>query len=170
LIDQRVLLGVVVAAHGIKGEVKVKTFTENPESLGAYGPVTTEAGRTLEVAALRPNKGDEAVVRFAGISDRNAAETLKGQSLYVPRSALPEAGEREFYLTDLIGLRAEDAGGSALGMVKAVHNFGAGDMLEIELPDGKTEFVAFTDTNVPIVDIDGRRVVIVPPSYVEQDD
>ena len=169
MIDQRVLLGVVTSAHGIKGEVKVKTFTESPEGLGDYGPLTTDAGRVLEVAALRPNKADEAVVRFSGISDRNAAERLKGQSLYVPRSALPPPEEGEFYLTDLIGLRAEDPAGAALGTVKAVHNFGAGDVLEIEHSDGKTEFVAFTDTNVPAVDIAGGRVVIIPPSYAEDE-
>jgi 16S rRNA processing protein RimM len=162
-------LGVVVGAHGIKGEVKVKTFTESPERLGGYGPLTTESGRALEVSALRSAKAGEAVVRFAGISDRNAAETLKGLSLYVPRSALPEPDQGEFYLTDLIGLRAEDPAGAALGMVKAVHNFGAGDVLEIELPDGKTDFVAFTDANVPIVDIGEGRVVIVVPSYAEDE-
>jgi 16S rRNA processing protein RimM len=167
LIEPRVLLGVVVAAHGIKGEVKVKTFTESPDGLTAYGPLTTEAGRVLEVAALRIAKADEAVVRFAGVADRNAAEALKGQSLYVPRSVLPEAGEREFYLADLIGLRAEDPLGHPLGTVKAVHNFGAGDVLEIEFSNGKTEFVAFTDANVPTVDLASGRVVIVPPSYAE---
>jgi 16S rRNA processing protein RimM len=160
-------LGVVVAAHGIKGEVKVKTFTESPEGLVAYGPLTTETGRALEVSALRPVKAGEAVVRFAGISDRNAAERLKGQSLYVPRSALPQPEEGEFYLTDLVGLRAEDPAGKALGSVKAVHNFGAGDVLEIEFAGGATEFVAFTDANVPTVDIAGGRVVIVRPSYAE---
>ena len=166
----RVLLGVVVAAHGIKGEVKVKTFTESPEGLSAYGPLTTDSGRALEVAALRAGKAGEAVVRFAGIADRNAAERLKGQSLYVPRSMLPETDEGEFYLADLIGLRAEDAAGNALGAVKAVHNFGAGDVLEIEFSDSKTEFVAFTDTNVPTVDIAGGRIVIVAPSYAEDSD
>jgi len=169
LIEPRVLLGVVIAAHGIKGEVKVKTFTESPDGLSAYGPLTTEAGRSLEVVALRPGKAGEAVVRFAGISDRNAAEQLKGQSLYVPRSVLPQTSEREFYRADLIGLSAEDAAGRRLGIVKAVHNFGAGDVLEIEFAGGTTEFIAFTDANVPAVDIAGSRVVIVPPSYAEDE-
>ena len=169
MIEPRVLLGVVIAAHGIRGEVKVKTFTESPDGLGAYGPLTTEAGRTLEIDSLRPTKADEAVVGFAGIDDRNAAERLKGRSLYVPRSALPAPDEGEFYLTDLIGLRAEDGAGVALGAVKAVHNFGAGDVLEIEFSDGKTDYVAFTDANVPTVDIAGGRVVIVLPSYAEDD-
>ena len=168
MIEPRVLLGVVIAAHGIKGEVKVKTFTESPDGLGAYGPLTTEAGRALELAALRSGKAGEAVVRFAGISDRNAAELLKGQSLYVPRSVLPQTSEREFYLADLIGLRAEDAAGQQLGIVKAVHNFGAGDVLEIEFAGNTAEFIAFTDANVPTVDIAGGRVIIVPPSFAEE--
>ena len=167
MIEPRVLLGVVTGAHGIKGEVKVKTFTAFPEGLADYGPLTTEAGHTLDVETLRPAKADEAVVRFAGVADRNAAERLKGQSLYVPRSALPPPDEGEFYLTDLIGLSAEDAAGQVIGTVKAVHNFGAGDMLEIEFPDKKTEFVAFTDANVPAVDIAGGRVVIVLPAYTD---
>ena len=105
--NERVLLGAVIAAHGIKGEVKVKTFTEAPENLDAYGALTTDDGRRLEVASLRPTKGDEAVARFKGIADRNAAESLKGQALYVPRDALPEPEPGEFYLADLIGLKAE---------------------------------------------------------------
>lgn len=158
----------VTAAHGLKGEVKVKTFTSSPESLGAYGPLTTEDGRRLEIAGLRAVKADEMIVRFAGVSDRNAAETLKGQSLYVPRGALPESEEGAFYHADLIGLRAEDAAGKFLGTVRAVHNFGAGDMLEIEFAGGETEFIALTDANVPAVDIAGGRIVIEPPRYVEE--
>ena len=161
--NERVLLGAVIAAHGIKGEVKVKTFTEAPENLDAYGALTTDDGRRLEVASLRPTKGDEAVARFKGIADRNAAESLKGQALYVPRDALPEPEPGEFYLADLIGLKAEDEGGAALGTVKAVHNFGAGDVIEIVRANGASEYVPFTDNAVPTVDVAGGRVVIVPP-------
>ncbi|HXJ00992.1 MAG TPA: ribosome maturation factor RimM [Micropepsaceae bacterium] len=159
----RVLLGVVVNAHGIKGEVKVKTFTESPDRLNAYGPLTTEDGHELEIAALRVTKGDEAVVRFAGVLDRNRAETFKGQRLYVPRAALPDPEAGAFYHSDLIGLRAEDASGAALGTIQAVHNFGAGDVLEIEFANGGTEFVPFTDPIVPVVDIAGGRVVVHLP-------
>jgi 16S rRNA processing protein RimM len=159
---------VVVAAHGIKGEVKVKSFTATPEGLGAYGPVTTEGGRQLEIAALRPGKGDDAVVRFAGISDRNTAESLKWQWLYVPRAALPAPVANEFYHADLIGLRAEDASGKPLGTVRALHNFGAGDLIEIEFPNGETEFLPFTDANVPAVDIAGGRIVIQRPKYDDE--
>ncbi len=163
-----VLLGVIVGAHGIKGEVKVKTFTESPEGLNAYGPLTAGNGRVFEVAALRAVKAGEAVVRFSGVSDRNAAEALKGVQLFVPRASLPEPAEREYYHADLIGLRAEDASGVVLGRISAVHNFGAGDVLEIELPDGKTEFVPFTDESVPVVDIPSGRAVVVFPKFAEE--
>jgi 16S rRNA processing protein RimM len=158
---------VVVSAHGIKGEVKVKTFTERPDRLAAYGPVLTEDGRRFEIAALRATKADEAVVRFADVADRNAAESLKGQRLYVPRAALPELEAGAFYLADLIGLKAEDTSGNALGTVSAVHNFGAGDILEIEFLDGETEFIAFTDANVPAVDVGSGRIVVELPRYAE---
>ncbi len=100
----RILLGVVTAAHGIKGEVKVKTFTQSPKGLGDYGPVSTENGRQLEITGLRPFKPDEVIVRFAGIADRSAAESLKGQRLYVPRAALPATDAGEFYYADLMPL------------------------------------------------------------------
>jgi 16S rRNA processing protein RimM len=163
LTTSRVLLGVITAAHGIKGEVKVKTFTESPDRLNAYGTLTTEDGRTLQIAGLRVVKGDDAVVRFAGVGDRNAADTLKGQRLYVPRAALPPPEDGEFYHTDLIGLRAEDASGAILGTVNAVHNFGAGDVLELALAAGGTEFVPFTDPIVPVVDIAAGRIVVNLP-------
>jgi len=155
-----ILLGVVTAAHGIKGEVKVKTFTQSPKGLGDYGPVSTEDGRQLEIAALRPSKPDEAIVRFAEIADRSAAESLKGRSLYVPRAALPDTDAGEFYYADLIGLKAEDRSGNPLGKVCGVHNFGAGDVVEIEFADGTTEIIAFNDDSVPVVDIAAGRIVI----------
>jgi 16S rRNA processing protein RimM len=168
LTQARILLGVVAAAHGIKGEVKVKTFTQSPEGLGAYGPVSTEDGRQLEIAALRSFKPDEAIVHFAGIADRSAAETLKGRSLYVPRAALPATEAGEFYYADLIGLKAEDPSGNLLGTVRGVHNFGAGDVVEIEFADGTTELIAFSDANVPAVDIAAGRIVIELPTDVEE--
>jgi 16S rRNA processing protein RimM len=167
LTDARVLLGVVAAAHGIRGEVKVKTFTESPDRLGAYGPVTTEEGRMFEIAQLRVTKADEAVVRFAGIADRNAAEKIKGAHLYVPRALLPAPEPGEFYHADLVGLGVEDASGNKLGTVHAVHNFGAGDVLEIAFAGGGSEFLPFNDAAVPVVDIPGGRIVIVMPRDAE---
>jgi 16S rRNA processing protein RimM len=161
--DGDVLLGVVLSAHGLKGEVKVKTFTDKPASLGAYGPLDAGDGRQFVIAALRPTKGDEALVQFKGISDRNGAESLKGQRLSVPRAALPEPEEDEFYLADLIGLGVEDSKGAALGTVKAIHNFGAGDVVEIEGPDGLAEFIPFSQEAVPVVDLKNKRIVVVLP-------
>jgi 16S rRNA processing protein RimM len=157
-------LGAVIAAHGTKGEVRVKTFTLNPENLGAYGPLTADDSRRLSISALRIAKPGEAIVRFDGISDRNAAEALKGAQLSVSREALPEPEADEFYHADLIGLAVEDAAHASLGKVRAIHNFGAGDLMEIETPTGATEFVPFTDDVIVRVELP-TRIVIAPPRY-----
>lgn len=162
--DDGVLLGVVTGAHGLKGEVKVKTFTDTPESLRAYGPVLTGDGRQFQIAELRATKGDEAVVVFKGMANRNAAESLKGVRLYVPRASLPEPDDDEFYLADLVGLAVEDEAGVSLGIVRGVHNFGAGDMVEIEAPDARIVFVPFTSEAVPVVDIPNRKIVVILPA------
>ena len=162
----RVLLGAVVAAHGTKGEVRVKTFTLDPENLAAYGALTADDGRRLCIAALRTTKPGEAIVLFDGVSDRNAAEALKGRQLSVPREALPQPEAGEFYQADLIGLAVEDAAHASLGRVRAIHNFGAGDIMEIETVDGKTEFLPFTDAVVVKVELPDR-IVIAPPRYAE---
>jgi 16S rRNA processing protein RimM len=116
---------------------------------------------------LRAFKPDEVIVAFAGISDRNMAESLRGQRLYVPRAVLPEPATGEFYHADLVGLRAQDGSGKAIGTVRGVHNFGAGDVLEIEFSGGAMEFIAFTDANIPVVDVAGGYIVIEPPRYAE---
>lgn len=164
---ERVLLAAVIGAHGITGEVKLKTFTETPENLKAYGALITEDGRELALASLRPTLGDAAIARFTGIGSRNDAESLKGQGLYVPRAALPAPDDGEFYHADLIGLRVEDAEGAPLGTVAAIHNFGAGDVLEVKFTGGASEFISFTDEAVPVVDIAGGRVVVVLPREEE---
>lgn len=149
--------------------MKVKTFTDTPASLGEYGPVSGDDGRQLEVATLRVVKSDEAVVSFKGLASRDAAESLKGVRLSVPRAALPMPEEGEFYLADLVGLAVEDASGRALGLVRAVHNFGAGDVIEIEAPGASAAFVPFTSDAVPVVDIAGKRLVVVIPDETADD-
>jgi 16S rRNA processing protein RimM len=165
----RVLLGAVIGAHGITGEVRVKTFTADPDALGAYGPLTTNDGRRLAVVALRTSKPGEVVVRFDNVADRDAAEALKGRELFVPRDALPKPEADEFYHADLIGLAVEDLSNTALGRVRAMHNFGAGDMMEIETPSGETEFVPFNASVVKKVELP-TRIVIEPPSYESSGD
>jgi 16S rRNA processing protein RimM len=161
---KRVLLGHIAGAHGIRGEVLVKTYTGAPEDIAAYGALSDEAGTRsykLKVVRVTP-KG--VIARIAGIADRNAAEPLKGVALYVDRAAMGEAAPGEYFHTDLIGLVAFAPDGSRLGNVKAVNNFGAGDLLEIAFTaTGRTEFVPFTDACVPEVDIAAGRVVVIMP-------
>jgi 16S rRNA processing protein RimM len=161
-----VLLGAVIGAQGLKGEVKVKTFTQSPGKLGAYGPLHTKNGKSFRVTSVREAK-DGAVVTLEGVADRNAAEALKGAELFVPRSALPKEEAGEFYHADLIGLRAEDTEGRAIGTVRAVHNFGAGDVLEIVRDDGDEVFLPFTREVAQEIDIEGGRIVIAAPEEIE---
>jgi 16S rRNA processing protein RimM len=158
-----ILLGVVIGAVGLKGEVRVKTFTATPEALAQYGDLHTKDGRKLPVASVRPGKGDEAVVALKGVTSRTAAEALKGTELFVPRGALPAVEDGEYYHADLIGLDAYDIEEHRIGTVKAIHNYGAGDILEIETPDGNDILLAFTAETVPTIDIaNGRMVIAVP--------
>lgn len=164
----RVLLGQIAGAHGIRGEVLVRTFTENPGDIASYGELTdSEGGRPLRLEArkLAP-KG--LVARVAGVSDRNGAEALKGAELWVARELLPPPEEGSFYYADLIGLEAVDTQGVTFGRVVRVANYGAGDLLEIELDKGeKSELVPFKAEYVPEVDIESGRVVIAWPLQFE---
>lgn len=156
-----ILLGVVIGAQGLSGEVKVKTFTSAIENLRFYGPLHGKDGSEFIVVSARHAKADIAVVRFKGVDDRNAAEALKGAELRVARAALPPTeDDDEFYHADLVGLRAEDAEGRTLGTVKGIHNFGAGDVIEIERADGGDIFLPFTRETVPTVDVKSSRIVI----------
>ena len=159
-----VLLGRVAGAHGIKGEVRINSFTEVPEEVGAYGPLTDGKGRRFIIERLHPLKGTAVAALFAGISDRTAAEALKGVDLYVERARLPEPDQDEWYYTDLIGLAAISPEGQTLGEIIAVQNFGAGDLLEIRSADGRpTLLVPFLKAVVPVVDVKAKRVVVDLP-------
>lgn len=165
-ISERVLVARIGAAHGIKGEVRVKAFTADPADIAAYGPLEAADGRRFEVARLRPAAGpatDMLVVRFKGVDDRNTAETLNGLDLSIPRERLPPPGDDEYYHADLVGLDAVTTAGEAIGTVIGVHNYGAGDLIEIAPRRGETILVPFTRAVVPEVDIPGRRVVVDPP-------
>jgi 16S rRNA processing protein RimM len=159
-------LGVVIGAQGLKGEVKVKTFTATPDNLGAYGALHDVDGREYSVASVRAAK-DCAIVLFGEVTDRNAAERLKGVELFVARAALPAADADEFYHADLVGLHAEDTEGRSMGIVRAVHNFGAGDVIEITRPDGDEVFLPFTREVAREIDVAGQRIVIAAPEETE---
>jgi 16S rRNA processing protein RimM len=162
-----ILLAHVAGAHGIRGEVLLKTYTAAPEDVAAYGPLTDKTGArpvTLKVVRVTP-KG--VIARFKGCDDRNAAEALKGTALYVARAKLPATTDEEFYHTDLVGLAVVDSAATPLGVVATVLDFGAGTILEIKWDaSSKTELVPFTKACVPTVDLVARRIVVIPPETV----
>lgn len=174
---QRVLVGIVVGAQGVRGRVRIKSFTGDPMAVAAYGPLCDEAGRRrFSLRAAGFSRG-AVLAEIEGVADRNAAEALKGTRLYADRAALGETEEGEYFAVDLIGLQAEDGAGRPLGRVKAVFDFGAGPLLELErdgfdpkgggAKGGGTWMVSFTDAVVPVVDIAGGRIVVNPPVEVE---
>jgi 16S rRNA processing protein RimM len=163
---QLTLVARVGAAHGIRGEVRVKAFTQSPLDVVAYGPFASADGRVFEIDAARPAAGtspDMLVVRFRGMDTRNAAEALNGTELFVPRERLGDTAADEYFHADLIGLAAVTTAGELLGTVIRVENYGAGDLLEIAPRRGDTLLVPFTKAVVPEVDLAGGRVVIEPP-------
>ena len=164
--SQRICVARLGAAHGVRGEVKLWSFTAEPAAVVDYGPFETDDGRVIEIEALRPAK-DFFVARVKGVADRNAVERLRNVELFVPRERLPAPTEAdEFYHADLIGLAVEDATGARLGSVVAVHNFGAGDLLEIRpVAGGDTVMLAFNETTVPVIDIAGSRIVAAPAAF-----
>ncbi|MCC6734984.1 MAG: ribosome maturation factor RimM [Bauldia sp.] len=158
----RVVLARLGAAHGIRGEIRLKSFTGEPADVADYGPLDAPDGRSFTIAAIRPVGDDMFVVRLDGVRDRNAAEALNGVELSIPRDRLPAPDEDDFYHADLIGLAAVSTAGEALGTVVAVYNHGAGDLIEIAPAAGETILVPFTREVVPTVDIPGRRLVVSP--------
>jgi 16S rRNA processing protein RimM len=163
-VSDRICVAQIGAAHGIRGEVKLWPFTADPMAIRDYGPLESEDGAaTFEIEELRAAK-DHLVARLRGIGDRDAAERLTNVRLFVPRARLPATAADEFYHADLIGLRAVTAAGSELGTVVAVHNFGAGDLIEVQpAQSAATVMLPFTATTVPVVDIAGGRIVVSPP-------
>ena len=161
---EKVCIAQIGAAHGVRGEVRLKAFTQDPLGVTRYGALESEDGtRRFEIESVRPAK-DMLVARLKGVTDRDAAEALKNLRLYVARERLPKPEADEFYYADLIGLTAQKQNGETVGIVKAVHNFGAGDLLEIEPASGATIMLPFNEATVPVVDIAAKTIVIEPPA------
>jgi len=169
----RVVLARIGAPHGVRGEVRVKSFAENPADVAAYGPLAAPDGRVFEITTIRPAAGkapDMFVVRLKGVEGRSTVEALNGVELSVARTELPPAAAGEFYHADLIGLAAVTSAGVALGTVVAVANYGAGDLLEIKLAKGGALLAPFTRAVVPEIDVAGGRVVVAtPPGLIDED-
>ncbi|HXD45676.1 MAG TPA: ribosome maturation factor RimM [Pseudolabrys sp.] len=167
--ESSVLVARFGAAHGVRGEIRLWSFTADPLAVADYGPLETKDGkRQFVIAALRPNK-DFLVARIEGVGDRNAAEALRNVELYLPRARLPAIDEDDtWYYADLVGLAAVAPDGAAIGTVAAVHNFGAGDMIEIATASGgKTMLLPFSEAVVPEVDVKAGRIVVVMPKEIE---
>lgn len=159
-LENPVQLAVIGAPHGVRGELRVKTFTADPLALGDYGPLHALDGRMFEIVDIRP-ANTVVVVRFKGVNDRNAAEALNGTELFIERSALPDDGdEDDFYHADLVGLEVRDESETPVGKVTAVQNFGGGDILEITHQGRKGVPIPFTRAAVPHVDVAGGFVKI----------
>ena len=166
--EQQICLGVIIGARGVTGEVRLKTFTETPEDIAAYGSLTDKAGqRVFEITGMRLIKGQPSVI-IEGINDRDAADALKGIELYVTRADLPETDENEYYHNDLIGLAVVGQNDEAIGFVKALYDFGAGDVIEIERPEDTDVLLPFNAEMVTDVDIKAGKVVVdIPEEMLE---
>jgi 16S rRNA processing protein RimM len=160
----RICVAQIGTPHGVRGEVRLRIFTEEPDAVLELSPLQSEDGaRSFAIETLRPGK-DHFIARLHGVADRDAAERLRDMRLYVARDSLPAIDEEEtFYHADLVGLAAAGADGRPYGTIVAVHNFGAGDLLEIQPEHGAAVMLPFTTQNVPLVDVAGGRVVIAPP-------
>jgi 16S rRNA processing protein RimM len=164
----QVLVGVIVGAHGIKGEVKLKSFTSEPMSIGRYGPLQSSSGQQFEITKLKAAK-DDFIASLKGVADRNEAEALKGTELFVARQKLPKLKTSETYAHDLMGLDVVLENGSTLGRLVGMPNYGAGDLLEVVV-DGNSEtvLIPFTNAFVPQDDFsDGKITVILPEGYLD---
>jgi 16S rRNA processing protein RimM len=161
-----VCVGAITGVRGLKGDLRVKSFTSRPKDVGAYGPVSDATGDKVWELSVTGMAKDQVIVRLAGVTDRTDAEALKGTQLFVPREALPPPEDDEFYHADLIGLTAFEAGeegSEPFGRILGVYDFGAGDVLEVEQPSGETVMLPFSREVVPQVNVSEGRVVVNPP-------
>lgn len=164
-----VLMAVIGAAHGIRGEVRVKPYGDDPLSFTDYGPLEAEDGRTLEVLNARAQK-TVVITKFSGVTDRNQAEELNGLKLYIPRDRLPDPEEDEFYYSDLEGLAVTTVDGEDLGKIVAVQDFGAGDLLEVRPKRGRSFYIPFTKAFVPEIDLAAGNVKVdMPEDYFSEE-
>lgn len=165
--DKRILVGEFGRAQGVRGEVRIKSYTDDPMALARYAPLSDESGaRAYKILSARLHQGDMIVARIEGVADRAAAEALTRQKIYAPREALDDdVGESEFLQSDLVGLAVRDADGETIGRIEGIENYGAGDLLAIALDGRKgTALLPFADAFVPTVDVGGGFIVIDPPA------
>ena len=162
-VEGRICVGAVAGAFGVTGEARIKSFCAEPRAIASYGPLTTEDGAREFTLSITRSVKQGFAARIEGVATREAAEALKGTRLYAPRDRLPALARDEFYHADLIGLTVLDTGGTEIGRVRAIHDHGAGDMLEVTGPGGGMALIPFTRAAVPTVDLAQGRIVADPP-------
>ena len=166
-----ILIGAIAAAHGVRGQVKIRSFASDPENIFSFGPLFDKTGKRQFVLHPASQTKDAFIVSVEGITTREAAEALRGTELYIPRSALPSAEEGEFYQRDLIGMQVKTESGEVFGTVKAFHNFGAGELVEIALAGGDTtELLHFSKSTFPKIDVAAKTITIHPPEYITDEE
>ena len=169
--DGKILVGRFGAPHGVRGEIRLQSFTGAPRAIGSYGPLQASDGRRFTLDAVRLVKDNMLVARVAGVADRDAAAVLTNLELFVERAVLPPPDEDEVYVADLVGMIARDGEGRVLGTVVDVPNYGGGDLVEVRPPaGGETLLFPFTKEVVPTIDLAGRNLTIVPPDEVDEAD
>ncbi len=166
----RLCLGVITGAHGIRGQVKVKSFTENPKQMTKYGPLTDVSGKHVYTLSVSGQAKGLLIVNIGEVKDRNEAELLKGTELFIARDNLPKPNDDEFYHADLIGLKALEEDGEEYGVVKGLFDFGAGDIMEVQRWDGKSVMLPFTLEVVPTVNVEAGHIIVIPPIEVSERD
>ena len=167
---RKVCLGTIVGSQGLKGAVRIRSYTANPEDIGSYGLLSDKTGKSeFRIRVLKSTKKG-IIAELSGIRDRSASDEIKGLELFVERIVLPELEDGEFYFSDLIGLDVEKEDGQSIGRIKSMNNFGAGDVVEVVLFGGETLILPFTHETVPVIDVEGARVVVNVPTEAGADD
>lgn len=161
-----ICLGVISGAHGVRGQVKIRSFTSSPDDISSYGALRDKAGKIYNIN-ITGRTNDVLIASIDGIDDRDSADKLRNIELFVERSALPEPDKDEYYLEDLMGLEVLTQDNMHYGYIISVNNFGAGDILEIKLASGKEEFQPFNKSIFPVIDIKNKRLIILPPENIE---
>jgi 16S rRNA processing protein RimM len=160
-----ICLGIISSAHGVRGQVKIRSFTSDPKAIATYGTLQDKSGKPYRLT-VTGHTNNMVIASIAGIDDRNTAEKLRNIELFVERSALPKSADNEYYHEDLIGLEVIREDGSAYGKVTSISNFGAGDIVEIKLTSGKEESMPLNKATFPVIDIKNKKLVITPPEFV----
>ncbi len=159
----RICLGVIVGVHGVRGHLKIKAYTDDPAALDRYGPISLDDGRLLHLKVKSVSPKGTVIAVAQEVTDRNEAEVMRGLELFIKRDALPPTADDEVYHSDLVGLEARDNDGVAIGVIVGLHDFGAGDIIEVKPPSGPTMMLPFAHEYRDEVRLEEGFVTLLPP-------